>query len=90
MCVFLREVIHPVSGCDRCDWRRRLGWEAATERCLDAGSIGEDEWPTRLSAAQEAVLWGTYNTFTGARHGLRLLVATNAAPMLTVCTSELM
>ena len=47
--------------------RRRLGWEAATERCLDAASIGEDEWPTRMSAAQESLLWGTYNTFTGAR-----------------------
>ena len=54
--------------------RRRLGWEAATERCLDVASIGEDEWPNRLSAAQEALLWGTYNTFTGALHALCLHV----------------
>ncbi|KAK9845807.1 hypothetical protein WJX81_002889 [Elliptochloris bilobata] len=56
---------------------RRLGWEAATERCLDAASIGEHEWPTRLSGAQEALLWGTYNTFTGLEP-VRLAVCAGA------------
>jgi hypothetical protein len=51
--------------------RRRLGWEAATERCLDAASIGESEWPTSRTAAQDSLLWGTYNMFTGRAYAWR-------------------
>jgi hypothetical protein len=44
---------------------RELGWEAATERMLDAGSIGAHEWPGPLSTAQEAMAWTLYNSVTG-------------------------
>ena len=44
---------------------RELGWEAATERMLDAGSIGAHEWPGPLSTAQEAMAWSLYNSVTG-------------------------
>ena len=56
---------------------RELGWEAATERMLDAGSIGANEWPGPISTAQEAMAWSLYNSVTGmlARPTLRLLDA---------------
>ena len=46
---------------------RELGWEAATERMLDAGTIRAGEWPGPFSTAQEAMLWSVYNSFIGAR-----------------------
>jgi len=45
---------------------RNLGWEAATERMLDAGSIEAHEWPGNLSTTQERMLWSMYNTVMGA------------------------
>ena len=44
---------------------RELGWEAATERMLDAGYIGAKEWPGPISTAQEAMAWSLYNSVTG-------------------------
>ncbi len=44
---------------------RELGWEAATERMLDAGSIGAHEWPGPISTAQEGMAWSLYNSVTG-------------------------
>ncbi|KAK9817001.1 hypothetical protein WJX72_008108 [[Myrmecia] bisecta] len=43
----------------------RLSWEAATQRFLDCAEITPREWPTRLSRVHEALLWATYNFFTG-------------------------
>ena len=45
---------------------RELGWEAATERMLDAGTIRANEWPGPLATAQESVLWSMYNFALGA------------------------
>ena len=45
---------------------RELGWEAATERMLTAGTIGAKEWPGPISTAQEAMAWSLYNSVTGA------------------------
>lgn len=47
------------------DCCRGLGWEAATERMLDAGTIHANEWPGAFSTAQEAMLWSVYNSFIG-------------------------
>ena len=46
---------------------RELGWEAATERMLDAGSIAANEWPGPISTAQEAMAWSLYNSVTGVQ-----------------------
>ncbi len=45
---------------------RELGWGAATERMLTAGTIGANEWPGPISTAQEAMAWSLYNSVTGA------------------------
>lgn len=53
--------------CDARKWLcRNLGWEAATERMLDAGSIEAHEWPGNFSTAQERMLWSMYNSVMGA------------------------
>jgi len=44
---------------------RELGWEAATERFLEAAEIGPKEWPGLATELLEGILWGVYKTFTG-------------------------
>ncbi|CAL8467905.1 g7443 [Coccomyxa elongata] len=44
---------------------RNLGWEAATERMLDAGCIEAHEWPSSIATAQERMLWSMYNSVMG-------------------------
>jgi hypothetical protein len=46
-------------------WRRKLSWEAATERLLDVGSIGEDEWPSAAEKRYTAALWRFYRSVVG-------------------------
>ena len=59
----LHHALLPANG--SCLFCRELGWEAATERMLDAGSIGATEWPGPISTAQEAMAWSLYNSVTG-------------------------
>ena len=44
---------------------RRLTWEDATARLLEAGQIAPDEWPTSRAATKDAALWTFYKPFTG-------------------------
>lgn len=48
---------------------------------MDAASISEKEWPTPLTAAQESLLWGTYNVFTGQGPSLLGLLACGHASL---------
>ena len=59
---------HPHKGAEVCGpvgCGRELGWEAATERMLDAGMIRANEWPGPIATAQESVLWSMYNFALG-------------------------
>ena len=44
---------------------RRLTWEDATARLLEAGQVAPDEWPTTRAATKDAALWTFYKPFTG-------------------------
>lgn len=47
-------------------WRcRRLTWEDATDRLLQAAEISAEEWPTGFRAAKDTALWRFYRPFTG-------------------------
>lgn len=45
---------------------RDLGWEAATERLLEAAEVPAREWPSSVATAGNAALWSVWNTITGA------------------------
>ncbi|KAK9909832.1 hypothetical protein WJX75_008162 [Coccomyxa subellipsoidea] len=59
---------------------RNLGWEAATERMLDAGSIEAHEWPGNFSTAQERMLWSMYNSVMGIE-GVRMAINAGAGTL---------
>ena len=61
----LQCVVGVQSGLCALGCNRELGWEAATERMLDAGTIRASEWPGPLASAQESVLWSMYNFALG-------------------------
>lgn len=44
---------------------RQLGWEAATERFIEAAEIKPQQWPSLPAEIVEGTLWGIYRTFTG-------------------------
>lgn len=44
---------------------RQLGWEAATERFIEAAEIKPQQWPSLPAELAEGTLWGIYRTFTG-------------------------
>ena len=47
--------------------RKRLTWEDATERFLDAAEIKADEWPSQLSRLRTNVFWPVINAGMGAQ-----------------------
>ena len=47
--------------------RRRLTWEAATERFLDVAEITGAERPTGLEEAVDRIAWNALNAISGAR-----------------------
>ncbi|KAK9819394.1 hypothetical protein WJX81_002552 [Elliptochloris bilobata] len=51
----------PLSGDDR----RRLTWEAATERLLDAAAIDGAEWPHPLARLKDSLTWPLINVAVG-------------------------
>ena len=46
--------------------RRRLTWEDATERLLDAAAIGAGEWPHPLARLKDSLTWPLINVAVGA------------------------
>ena len=51
---------------------RKLGWEAATERLLDVGSMAADEWPSAMEQRYAYTLWRMFRSLVGERgHGRR-------------------
>ena len=51
--------------------RRRLTWEAATERFLDVAEITGAERPTGLEEAVDRIAWNAFNAMSGARRRQR-------------------
>lgn len=51
--------------------RRRLTWEAATERFLDVAELTGAERPKPLEEAVDRIAWNAFNAMSGAR-GRRL------------------
>ena len=49
-----------------CFFSRQLGWEAATERFIEAAEIKPQQWPSLPAEIAEGTLWGIYKTLTGA------------------------
>jgi len=47
------------------DTLRKLGWEAATERLLDVGSMAADEWPTAMEQRYAYTLWRMFRSVVG-------------------------
>ena len=64
---------------------RRLTWEDATTRLLEASQIAPEEWPTSRAATKDAALWTFYKPFTGIdvlRTAIGVLMPAQAAVTL--------
>ena len=63
--------------------RRRLTWEDATERMLDAAAIDAGEWPHPLARLKDSLTWPLINVAVGAH--ARCVTAQCAASRATEC-----
>lgn len=57
----LAEEPHPMSA----EERRRLTWEDATERFLDAAELRSSERPKPIEEACDRLAWNAFNTISG-------------------------
>lgn len=48
-----------------CNWCRQLGWEAATERLLEAAEIHPMQQAGCVTRLGQSSLWGLYKWFLG-------------------------
>ena len=68
--------------------RRRLTWEDATERLLDAAAIDAGEWPHPLARLKDSLTWPLINVAVGARPcdvHMRALRATECKQSKYIC-----